>query len=63
LSGTFEKVVLDANEENNIGIVGAPSLDEPVCESSKRLQQSELLEEDKKNTESLALPVLDVTRM
>ena len=63
MSGTFEKVVLDANEENNIGIVGAPSLDEPVCESSKRLQQSELLKEDKKNTESLALPVLDVTRM
>ena len=51
------------NKENNIGIVGTASLDEPVYESSKRLQHSELLEEDKKNTESLALPVLDVTRM
>ena len=51
------------NKENNIGIVGTASLDEPVYESSKRLQYSELLEEDKKNTESLTLPVLDVTRM
>ena len=63
MSGTLEKVVLDTNKENNIGIVGTASLDEPVYESSKRLQYSELLEEDKKNTESLTLPVLDVTRM
>ena len=63
MSGTLEKAVLDANKENNIGIVGTPFLDEPVYESSNRLQQSELFEEDKKNTECLALPVLDVIRM